>query len=712
MMDSGYSITDYQLCAALIPAVGASRQELVTELLKRGAWAQWARVSHPAWEFTRFFKVGREDSAHDDWFNTRKPTHPLVVAAGNGDVEMCSLLLSQPQGVPVLVAREALCAAAHWGNIPVAQLLIDKVPAVRYTCTSSRNPLAPAAYNGGIETVQFFLGQGADPLNREGTPFSGDEYDDWPCSQPLEAAASDWLLDTLQLLLDAIPQWEGHERQWVFALASAASNGQLGATRLLLSRQPGNLVWSELPQEYPLCGAARKSSTKTTQALLEHGMPESHIQEALETVAICYEFTGVVQLNAARYNTMQLLIQYGAPMDKALFAAVYHDIDQVSQWFLKQGAAASTAALAHAAKYRASKCLQLLLQKGAQDEQHWALFQAARRGWVKGMQVLASAGLPTAPDQAKVEVVNILEVALCGAASTGQKQLIVPLLDCLTVAADSNTSATDLLASLQYFPDKHDSTGSSSKGGAGSSSSSSTTTTTSTSYSVAHLNKAMAAAAAGWAVCHQHPHLSWWDAEWEQCEQCQCAHDAKFAKRHQGISAVAQLLMDKGADPSLDNGRWLLSAINNNSNEVLDVLLESSPQHTTITSGAALWEALEANNCYAVDQLLPLTDLDEAEYTEALEYAAYNGFGDAVCSLLARYGPESELQAKYARGILHIAIEQGDAGIAASLLYRGAQVNEVEREALWAMAADPDESDEARGLVYALEFANIPPPQG
>jgi ankyrin repeat protein len=110
--------------------------------------------------------------------------YTLVAAARGGYVDICCLLLQQ-WTINVETVRQALCAAAAAGHLPVVQQLVAGFPAGSRAGLRG-NPLYAAAENGHLAVVDFFVQQGAYFDNVKGTPFSGSS----PHNSWLEAAAA------------------------------------------------------------------------------------------------------------------------------------------------------------------------------------------------------------------------------------------------------------------------------------------------------------------------------------------------------------------------------------------------------------------------------------------------------------------------------------------------------------------------------------------
>jgi hypothetical protein len=173
-----------------------------------GAWGELCTAEHRIWRLL-WSRKDRRGLVPSHLATPGSTEHPLSCAAKHGHMDVCSLLLQQ--GVPAEYATRALCSAAAAGCLPIMQLIIDQVPGVREAPEApvlGDRPLVCAARGGHIPAVQLLLDQGADLLNRRGTPFSRLDSECWGTSV-LKAAAEGRAHEMLQFLLGQGVQWHG-----------------------------------------------------------------------------------------------------------------------------------------------------------------------------------------------------------------------------------------------------------------------------------------------------------------------------------------------------------------------------------------------------------------------------------------------------------------------------------------------------------------------
>lgn len=104
---------------------------------------------------------------YEDKYSYRNNTHPLLLAAENGDISVVKPLLGY--GVQPGLCKDgrkeptALCSAAKGGSLDTARLFVDAGCLVNVQGQLGDTPLTYAAQNGDLDMVQFLLSCGADP---------------------------------------------------------------------------------------------------------------------------------------------------------------------------------------------------------------------------------------------------------------------------------------------------------------------------------------------------------------------------------------------------------------------------------------------------------------------------------------------------------------------------------------------------------------------
>jgi hypothetical protein len=249
--------------------------------------------------------------------------------------------------------------------------------------------------------------------------------------------------------------------EWKAALVRAIRANNVGAYQLLLIRAPED-NWADtwpvvINPGHPLEAAASRGHIGILSDLLGRGMSQESIQPAL----CCAAAEGHV-------SCMQLLVQHGADVNAGtqhfdtsspLLKAMWSKCPEAVVWLLQQGAhvepaGSNNTTLKAAVKVPALPCIPVLLRHGVLDRDGSALYLAARGGPAQLVQILLNAGPATVElgalgqRVAQASHITRLQLALCGAAATGQLEVMNYLLGvagiqpgCIAAALSSSSAA-------------------------------------------------------------------------------------------------------------------------------------------------------------------------------------------------------------------------------------------------------------------------------
>ncbi|XP_043406230.1 ankyrin-3 isoform X30 [Chelonia mydas] len=387
----------------------------------------------------------------------------LHIAARKDDTKAAALLLQNDHNADVeskmLVNRTTesgftpLHIAAHYGNINVATLLLNRSAAVDFTARNDITPLHVASKRGNANMVKLLLDRGAkiDAKTRDGlTPLhcgarSGHEQvvkmlldrgapilsKTKNGLSPLHMATQGDHLNCVQLLIQHSVPVDDVTNDYLTALHVAAHCGHFKVAKVLLDEK-ANPNAKALNGFTPLHIACKKNRIKVMELLLKHGASIQAVTESGLTPIHVAAFMGHV-------NIVSQLMHHGASPnttnvrgETALHMAARAGQAEVVRYLVQNGAQVEAKAkddqtpLHIAARLGKADIVQQLLQQGASPNAattsgYTPLHLAAREGHEDVASVLLDHGaslsiitkkgftpLHVAAKYGKIEVANLL----------------------------------------------------------------------------------------------------------------------------------------------------------------------------------------------------------------------------------------------------------------------------------------------------------------
>uniref|UniRef100_A0A4W6GAH1 Ankyrin 2a, neuronal n=1 Tax=Lates calcarifer TaxID=8187 RepID=A0A4W6GAH1_LATCA len=369
---------------------------------------------------------------HDTKGKVRLPA--LHIAARKDDTKSAALLLQNDHNADVqskmMVNRTTesgftpLHIAAHYGNVNVSTLLLNRGAAVDFTARNGITPLHVASKRGNTNMVALLLDRGAqiDAKTRDGlTPLhcaarSGHD----PAVElllergapilartknglsPLHMSAQGDHVECVKLLLQHKAPVDDVTLDYLTALHVAAHCGHYRVTKLLLDKK-ANPNARALNGFTPLHIACKKNRVKVMELLVKYGASIQAITESGLTPIHVAAFMG-------HLNIVLLLLQNGASPDvrnirgeTALHMAARAGQMEVVRCLLRNGALVDAMAredqtpLHIASRLGKTDIVQLLLQHMAHPDAattngYTPLHISAREGQVETAAVLLEAG--------------------------------------------------------------------------------------------------------------------------------------------------------------------------------------------------------------------------------------------------------------------------------------------------------------------------------
>ncbi|XP_036885327.1 ankyrin-2 isoform X36 [Sturnira hondurensis] len=318
---------------------------------------------------------------------------PLHIAAHYGNVNVATLLLNRGAAVD-FTARNGITplhVASKRGNTNMVKLLLDRGGQIDAKTRDGLTPLHCAARSGHDPVVELLLERGAPLLARTKNGLS-----------PLHMAAQGDHVDCVKHLLQHKAPVDDVTLDYLTALHVAAHCGHYRVTKLLLDKR-ANPNARALNGFTPLHIACKKNRIKVMELLVKYGASIQAVTESGLTPVHVAAFMG-------HLNIVLLLLQNGACPDvtnvrgeTALHMAARAGQVEVVRCLLRNGALVDARAreeqtpLHIASRLGKTEIVQLLLQHMAHPDAatasgHTPLHISAREGQVGVAAVLLEAG--------------------------------------------------------------------------------------------------------------------------------------------------------------------------------------------------------------------------------------------------------------------------------------------------------------------------------
>ncbi|XP_037530725.1 ankyrin-2b [Nematolebias whitei] len=318
---------------------------------------------------------------------------PLHIAAHYGNVNVATLLLNRGAAVD-FTARNGITplhVAGKRGNTNMVRLLLDRGSQIDAKTRDGLTPLHCAARSGHETAVELLLERGAPLLARTKNGLS-----------PLHMAAQGDHVECVKHLLQHKAPVDDVTLDYLTALHVAAHCGHYRVTKLLLDKR-ANPNARALNGFTPLHIACKKNRVKVMELLVKYGASIQAITESGLTPIHVAAFMG-------HLNIVLLLLQNGASPDvsnirgeTALHMAARAGQVEVVRCLLRNGAMVDARAredqtpLHIASRLGKTEIVQLLLQHMAHPDAattngYTPLHISAREGQVETASVLLEAG--------------------------------------------------------------------------------------------------------------------------------------------------------------------------------------------------------------------------------------------------------------------------------------------------------------------------------
>uniref|UniRef100_A0A673CV91 Ankyrin 3a n=1 Tax=Sphaeramia orbicularis TaxID=375764 RepID=A0A673CV91_9TELE len=280
---------------------------------------------------------------------------PLHIAAHYGNINVATLLLNRGAAVDFMARNDItpLHVASKRGNSNMVKLLLDRGSKIDAKTKDGLTPLHCGARSGHEQVVEILLDRGAPFLSKTKNGLS-----------PLHMATQGDHLNCVQLLLQHDVPVDDVTNDYLTALHVAAHCGHYKVAKLIVDKK-ANPNAKALNGFTPLHIACKKNRVKVMELLLKHG---ASIQAVTES--------GLTPIHVAAFmgheNIVNALIHHGASPnttnvrgETALHMAARAGQADVVRYLLKNGAKDDQTALHISSRLGKVDIVQQLLQCGA-----------------------------------------------------------------------------------------------------------------------------------------------------------------------------------------------------------------------------------------------------------------------------------------------------------------------------------------------------------
>uniref|UniRef100_A0A4W6DTK5 Ankyrin 3 n=1 Tax=Lates calcarifer TaxID=8187 RepID=A0A4W6DTK5_LATCA len=280
---------------------------------------------------------------------------PLHIAAHYGNINVATLLLNRGAAVDFMARNDItpLHVAAKRGNSNMVKLLLDRGSKIDAKTKDGLTPLHCGARSGHEQVVEILLDRGAPILSKTKNGLS-----------PLHMATQGDHLNCVQLLLQHDVPVDDVTNDYLTALHVAAHCGHYKVAKLIVDKK-ANPNAKALNGFTPLHIACKKNRVKVMELLLKHG---ASIQAVTES--------GLTPIHVAAFmgheNIVHALTHHGASPnttnvrgETALHMAARAGQADVVRYLLKNGAKDDQTALHISSRLGKADIVQQLLQCGA-----------------------------------------------------------------------------------------------------------------------------------------------------------------------------------------------------------------------------------------------------------------------------------------------------------------------------------------------------------
>uniref|UniRef100_A0A4W3JXF9 Ankyrin 3 n=1 Tax=Callorhinchus milii TaxID=7868 RepID=A0A4W3JXF9_CALMI len=331
---------------------------------------------------------------------------PLHIAAHYGNINVATLLLNRGAAVDFTARNDItpLHVASKRGNANMVKLLLDRGSQIEAKTRDGLTPLHCAGRSGHEQVVEMLLDRGAPILSKTKNGLS-----------PLHMATQGDHLNSVKLLLQHDVPVDDVTNDYLTALHVAAHCGHYKVAKVLLEKK-ANPNAKALNGFTPLHIACKKNRIKVMDLLLKHGASIQAVTESGLTPIHVAAFMGHV-------NIVTQLMQHGAsPNTTNVLEATGTQIEQI----IRPNSLKDCIFSLHFFFSLSSDIVQLLLQHGASPDAattsgYTPLHISAREGHEDVASILLEQGaslsvntkkgftpLHVAAKYGKIEVANLL----------------------------------------------------------------------------------------------------------------------------------------------------------------------------------------------------------------------------------------------------------------------------------------------------------------